>query len=128
MWLRFDATTLWHFDAAEWAPSTTSFAAGLFSLGADVCPLLVGGLNRSTQHFILGEKMECENGTGISSRVYGGREDGVMGPLAAWRVAQGDWAGFLQAVLIDLQPGGTAWRHSSSCSASLAVGTDAFGA
>ena len=24
MWLRFDATTLWHFDAAEWAPSTTS--------------------------------------------------------------------------------------------------------
>ena len=26
MWLRFDATTLWHFDAAEWAPSTTSKA------------------------------------------------------------------------------------------------------
>jgi hypothetical protein len=26
MWLRFDATTLWHFDAAEWAPSTTSLA------------------------------------------------------------------------------------------------------
>jgi hypothetical protein len=24
MWLRFDTTTLWHFDAAEWAPSTTS--------------------------------------------------------------------------------------------------------
>jgi hypothetical protein len=24
MWLRFDATTLWHFDAAEWVPSTTS--------------------------------------------------------------------------------------------------------
>src|SRR5262245_62883120 len=24
MWLRFDLTTLWHFDAAEWAPSTTS--------------------------------------------------------------------------------------------------------
>jgi hypothetical protein len=27
MWLRFDATTLWHFDAAEWAPSTASFAS-----------------------------------------------------------------------------------------------------
>jgi hypothetical protein len=27
MWLRFDATTLWHIDAAEWAPSTTSFAS-----------------------------------------------------------------------------------------------------
>ena len=26
MWLRFDATTLWHFDAAEWAPSTASIA------------------------------------------------------------------------------------------------------
>ena len=26
MWLRFDATTLWHFDAAEWAPSTASLA------------------------------------------------------------------------------------------------------
>jgi hypothetical protein len=25
--LRFDATTLWHFDAAEWAPSTTSIAS-----------------------------------------------------------------------------------------------------
>ena len=24
--IRFDATTLWHFDAAERAPSTTSFA------------------------------------------------------------------------------------------------------
>jgi hypothetical protein len=24
MWLRFDPTTLWHVDAAEWAPSTTS--------------------------------------------------------------------------------------------------------
>ena len=31
--------------------------------------------------------MECENGTDISSRVYGGREDGVMEPLATWGVA-----------------------------------------
>jgi len=23
--VRFDATTLWHLDAAEWAPSTNSF-------------------------------------------------------------------------------------------------------
>jgi hypothetical protein len=27
--LRFDATTLWHFDAAEWVPSTTSKAEEL---------------------------------------------------------------------------------------------------
>src|SRR5262245_30446759 len=25
--VRFDATTLWHLDAAEWAPSTASFAS-----------------------------------------------------------------------------------------------------
>jgi hypothetical protein len=25
--VRFDATTLWHLDAAEWAPSTASKAA-----------------------------------------------------------------------------------------------------
>src|SRR5450631_4475603 len=72
------------------------------------------------------EKMECDDGSEISSRFYGGREDGVMGSLAAWGVAQGNWPDFWQAVLIDLQPGGAAWRHSSSCSASLAVGTDAL--
>jgi hypothetical protein len=30
MWLRFDAATLWHFDAAEWAPSTASIATPSF--------------------------------------------------------------------------------------------------
>jgi hypothetical protein len=39
MWLRFDATTLWHFDAAEWAPSTTSFATKPFSWSRGECPL-----------------------------------------------------------------------------------------
>jgi hypothetical protein len=39
MWLRFDATTLWHSDAAEWAPTTASIAAYLFSLRAALCPL-----------------------------------------------------------------------------------------
>src|SRR6476659_7588572 len=36
--------------------------------------------------------MECSDGSGISSRVYNGREDGVMGSLAARRDAEGDWA------------------------------------
>jgi hypothetical protein len=31
--------------------------------------------------------MECSDGSGLSSRVYNGREDGVMGPMAAWRVS-----------------------------------------
>ncbi len=36
------------------------------------------------------KRMECSDGSGISSRVYNGREDGVMGSLAARRVAEGD--------------------------------------
>src|SRR5450631_2543375 len=71
--------------------------------------------------------MECDDGSEISSRVYGGREDGVMGSLAARGVAQGNWPGFWQAVLIDLQPGSPARRDSSGFPASLAVGTDALG-
>jgi hypothetical protein len=39
MWLRFDATTLWHFDAAERTPSTASLenkraCANFFPLSA----------------------------------------------------------------------------------------------
>src|SRR5258706_2446720 len=71
--------------------------------------------------------MECGDGSGISSRVYNGREDGVMGSLAARGVAQGDRAGVWQAVIVDLFPGVTARWDSSSSSASLAVGSDALG-
>ena len=31
---------------------------------------LGGGLNRSTQHFTFEEKMECDDGSEISPRVY----------------------------------------------------------
>src|SRR6478752_81429 len=71
--------------------------------------------------------MECSDGSGISSRVYNGREDGVMGSLAARRVAQSDWAGVWEAVIVDLFPGVAIRWDSSSSSASLAVGADAFG-
>src|SRR5215470_6815408 len=37
MWLRCDASTLWHFDAAEWVPSTTSQAERLRVSAS--CPL-----------------------------------------------------------------------------------------
>jgi hypothetical protein len=50
-----------------------------------------------------------------------------MGSLAARRVAQGDWAGFWQAVIVHLFPGPTARWNSSIPSASLAVGADARG-
>jgi hypothetical protein len=71
--------------------------------------------------------MECSDGSEVSSRVYGGREDGVMGSLAAGRVAQGDWARFWQAIIIDLSSGSPAWWDSSGCPASLAVDIDAPG-
>src|SRR6476660_4560304 len=71
--------------------------------------------------------MECSDGSGISSRVYNGREDGVMGSLAARGVAQSDWAGVWEAVIVDLFPGVAIRWDSSSSSASLAVGADAFG-
>jgi hypothetical protein len=66
------------------------------------CPFTGGGLNRSTQHFILEGKDGVWDGTEISQRVYGGREDGVMGSLEAWGVAEGDWTSFWQAVIVDL--------------------------
>src|SRR6202142_4399350 len=52
MWLRFYPTTLWHFDAAEWAPSTASFADKPSQAKIDVYPLLsnrvLNGASRRT--------------------------------------------------------------------------------
>ena len=76
----------------------------------------------------LKEEMECGDGTEISSRVYGGREDGVMGPLEARRVAEGNRTGFWQAVIVDLFFGIPARRHSSCAAAPLKAGIDAVGA
>lgn len=45
---------------------------------ARVCLLLESGLNGSTQRFILGQKMECADGSEISSRICCGREDRVI--------------------------------------------------
>src|SRR6185369_12559431 len=70
-----------------------------------------GDLNRSTQHFILKGKDGVSGGKPrISSRFYCGREDGVVGPLAAGRVAESDWPGVWQALIVRLFPGGaTRW-------------------
>ena len=72
--------------------------------------------------------MECDDGAEISSRFYGIREDGALGSLAAGGIAQGDWAGFWQAVIIDLSSAVTTWWDSAGPSASLAIGADAVGA
>ncbi len=57
-----------------------------------------------------------------------GREDGVVGALAARGVAEGDWAGVWQAIIIDLFSGGPAWGDSSCAPAPFETGIDAFGA
>src|SRR5271156_5699644 len=69
-----------------------------------------------------------DDGSTISSRVYGDREDGVMGSLAARGIAESDWAGVWKAVIVDLFSSSAA-RWDSSCTASsLAVGLDVLGA
>src|SRR5215475_3686431 len=73
------------------------------------------------------EKMECDDGSRLSSRVYGGREDGIMGSLAARGVAQSDRTGVWQAVIVPLFPGVTARWDSSNSPASRATGADALG-
>src|ERR1019366_3205137 len=68
-----------------------------------------GGLNRSTQHFILnGKDGVSGDQSKISSRFHCGREDRVVGSLAAGGVAQSDWAGVWQAVIFHLLPSRTA--------------------
>src|ERR1700738_2824068 len=74
------------------------------------CPFVTGGLNRSPQHFILEGKDGVWDGTEISSRFYCGREDGVMGSLEAWGVAEGDRTSCCAAGVVDLLPS----RHRRS--------------
>src|SRR5579863_4385801 len=71
--------------------------------------------------------MECSDGSGISPRIHGSREVGIMGSLAARGVAQSDREGVWQAVVVDLFPGITVRWNSSGASASLAIGADALG-
>ena len=87
-----------------------------------------GGLTRSTQHFILERKDGVWDGTEISSRGYSVREERVVGPLKAGRVAEGYRSSFRQTVIIDLFSGRTARWDPSCGAASLQAGVDAVGA
>src|ERR1035437_10068342 len=88
-----------------------------------------GGLNGSTQHFILNGKDGVFGDVArISSRFHCGRENGVVGSLAAGGVAQSDWAGVWQAVIFHLLPSRTARGGSSCTTASLGFGMDEVGA
>ena len=54
--VRFDATTLWHLDAAEWAPSTASIAAEM-----------VGRMRRSHVRFAPKADKHCAKVTQAAS-------------------------------------------------------------
>src|ERR1700722_1192811 len=71
--------------------------------------------------------MECEDGSRLSSRVYGGGEDGVMGSLAARGVTQSDRTGVWETFIVDLFPAVAVRWNSSSASASLPIGADTLG-
>src|SRR3974377_1912709 len=65
----------------------------VISLPRKIRSLLEGGLNRSPQHSILtGKDGVYGDATRILSGVHCGREDRALGSLAAWRVAEGNWA------------------------------------
>ena len=75
----------------QYGPETQKVRA---LLRASIRPFVEGGLNRSTQHFILrGKDGVCGDRSNISSRFHCGREDGVVGSLAARGVAQSDRTG-----------------------------------
>src|SRR5712671_6320827 len=70
--------------AVFWA-SSIWFASSMSAIG--------GGLSGSTQHSILrGKDGVFGNASRLFSRLYGIRENGALGSLAAGRVAESDWA------------------------------------
>ena len=50
--------------------------------------------------------MERRHGRGFNAVAKG-----VVGPMAAWRIAEGDWTRIWQAVVVDLFSGCSARRH-----------------
>src|SRR3974390_988610 len=68
-------------------------SSAIHNIAGRLSHLLEGGLNRSPQHSILtGKDGVYGDATRILSGVHCGREDRALGSLAAWRVAEGNWA------------------------------------
>src|ERR1039458_8481748 len=88
-----------------------------------------GGLNGSTQHFIFnGKDGVCGDQSKISSRLHCGRENGVVGALAAGESLKAIGRAFgkpSSSIYCQVAPHG---GDSSCTTASLAVGIDARGA
>src|SRR5450759_3628127 len=103
-------------------------ALSVISLRRKICPLLEVVSTDRRNTLSLREKMECDDGSEILSWFHCGRENGVVGSLAAGGIAESDWANVWQAVIFHLLPSRTARGDSSGTTASLAVGIDARGA
>jgi hypothetical protein len=92
--IRLHYFKLIHERALKWVPQARfgSLADKSSRHEVQLCPLLsVVSIDRRNT-LSLREKMGCSDGSEVSSRVFCGREDRVMGSLATGRVAQGDWA------------------------------------
>ena len=76
--------------------------------------------------YLTGE-MECGVMGQRFHRGFTAERNGVVGSLEAGRVAEGDWTGFWQAVIVDLFSGCPAWWDSSCRSASFQTGIEARG-
>src|SRR6516225_11559028 len=78
-------------------------APRVISLPRKVWSLLEGGLKWSSQHFILNGRDGVDgDGPKNCSRFQCSGESGVVGPLAARGIAEGDWPSVWQAVIVDL--------------------------
>ncbi len=63
----------------------------------------------------------------IWSRVQHGREDGVVGSLAARGVIEGYWPGVWQAVIVDIFPAVAARRYPTWATPPIESGAEAVG-
>ena len=70
----------------------------------------------------------CADEAKILSRVQYGREDGVVGPLAARGVVEIDWSGVRQALIVYIFPVGAVWRDTACATAAVPAGAEPFGA
>src|SRR3974377_571110 len=74
------------------------------------------------------DEMEDGDGPRNCSRFQCGGESGVVGPLAARGIAEGDWTSVWQDVIVDFSSGGPLCGNSPGTASSFAIGIDAFGA
>src|SRR6516165_734450 len=103
--VRFDATTLWHFDAAEWAPSTASNTEHLSTLYL-VCiglGIAMSGSLYEAGFAVLTRRFPTTYTDQISRlTLVGGLAPTIFVPVAAWLVSWQGWRTTLLTLAIIL--------------------------